>query len=1380
MSKESEDRDYKPTLHGRTLNQLAADRPRRNTRRQVDYTESVIILDKDDSLTGDSELEVVNTTQIREHTREGELFGNWARGSRRRPSDTEESDLGSESTIKYESEPEGFTVDKQRLYKHWSPRTLQHKTTGLLHSVQEVQQQIVMASEHTKSGANSMEAMMQLLLQARLDDQARDRKREEKREKRRQEEMREREKREARRIEEEYEREERRQQREEKLLLAIKEAQPAVPQTVQINSCKLPKMKEGEDITSFIKLFEAALQDYNIPPLQWKARVHNAMDTATKLRVRDTITNHDSTYLELKTALLGCSSLSFNHASDTIMTGDRGSIFSLPPRQAFQRWQNLLERLTREATDIKSVCAYMAAALLRFNCSVDLKTYLDTKGDFDRDIFCRNIEEWLATRPAGVTWAKQSKQANIKTGFGASGQKRGTCFHCGKAGHFAFECKSRLAGDKPAPPRQEPPPHTQHPVTRLETPRVAKGERDMSQVTCFRCRQQGHISPNCPKKPASKIKRVQVTEDLIQTLKENEVFGAVGPYRIPITLDTGADITVVPEEAVEQDQFTGETCELRSFNDGKSRGRKCVVKVTVGEHKLTREAVTQPGNSLGWSVCLRVNLADSGDRSILLDQIIRRADMQKKDLLYVPPKVREEFLLSGILVEEAQVVKGVKWKPPSSNQVPVPAATAEAPEPVIIQGVHDQGYQNEGENDSTHEVEVEQNEEEGDRDEVAVTAVEGNSKEVLVMEEVDDSTLGGSADRVEFPVAAIREGMPRREMAMETATDTSLQAIRKLAELEKEGFHLSQGLIWRTRLDSFGKSIQQLCVPPSFRRKCLTAAHNSFGHQGRNKMVELLRPYFYWPNQSRTCRDHVRQCSRCQAADKSSPKPHSMTARPVVTQPFKDVAIDWVGPFPTATGGFQHMLTCVDMATRWPEAIPVRSTTSRTVITCLTRTFSRTGFPEKITTDNGPQFISNEFTTWLKQNGIAHSKATPYHPQGNGVVEHLHRTLNAIVLKTIESRGNWARVLPLALYFIRCTPSASTGVSPFMLTHGWEPRTPLQVLYQSWVKQDLQNLELTDWILENQERVESARDQATSNLIMTATKRSEAWDRQAVDRYFRKGDTVWMRRLGLNHKLQESWTGPCTIVKRTSPVSYRVQTEHRQIPTVHVQQLKAAYDPKPVKRITAVVQETDQEDLTTSFAAVNIQSQELTVEQQTELQQELSRFTGVLTKEPGLTDLATFDIDMGEADPIQQRPYSTPVALKAKVDDELTWLLQKGYIAPSSSPWASPMVTVHKADGSARLCVDIRKINSLTRPMPFFMPRVEEVVEGIGKAKYISKLDLAKGFYQVPLTKTAMEKTAFTCHKGNFHFTRMPFGVKNAPACFQILMQRVLGDVTDF
>ena len=367
----------------------------------------------------------------------------------------------------------------------------------------------------------------------------------------------------------------------------------------------------------------------------------------------------------------------------------------------------------------------------------------------------------------------------------------------------------------------------------------------------------------------------------------------------------------------------------------------------------------------------------------------------------------------------------------------------------------------------------------------------------------------------------------------------------------------------------------------------------------------------------------------------------------------------------------------------------------------------------------------------------------------------------------------------MALFFLRCTPNSSTGISPFLLTHGWEPSNPIQLLYKSWVDGELGGVDLSEWVLDNAERVETAREQATLTLIENSKYRADMYNKNARDRKFLVGDKVWVRRPGLDHKLKESWAGPGTVVKVNSPCSFRVQTPDRLIPTVHIQQLKLA-ESEYIKKITAVVQDTDQEDLTTSFAAANIQSQELTNEQQTELQQQLSRFSDILTKEPGLTNLATFNIDTGEADPIQQRLYSTPVALKDSVNKELAWLLDKGYIVPSSSPWSSPMVTVRKADGSARICVDFRKVNSLTRQIPFFMPRVEEVIEGIGKARFISKLDLSKGFYQVQLTDAAMEKTAFTCHKGAFHFTRMPFGVKNAPACFQALMQQVLVELGEF
>jgi len=220
-------------------------------------------------------------------------------------------------------------------------------------------------------------------------------------------------------------------------------------------------------------------------------------------------------------------------------------------------------------------------------------------------------------------------------------------------------------------------------------------------------------------------------------------------------------------------------------------------------------------------------------------------------------------------------------------------------------------------------------------------------------------------------------------------------------------------------------------------------------------MLLLLRPHFYWPSMSKDCQAYVRVCEKCQKVNKATPKPNIMTRRVVVTQPFQDVAIDIVGPFPTAVGGFRFLLIIIDDASRWPEAIPLRSATAKVVISNLTSIFTRCGFPSRLTFDNGSQFVGKVFTQKLRDKGIAHSKVTPYHPQGNGVVERFHRTLTAIITKTAEAKGNWTKVVPMMLFFLRCTPSSSTGLSPFLITHGWEPTTPLQVLYQSWVHTDL-------------------------------------------------------------------------------------------------------------------------------------------------------------------------------------------------------------------------------------------------------------------------------------------------------------------------------------
>ena len=119
-------------------------------------------------------------------------------------------------------------------------------------------------------------------------------------------------------------------------------------------------------------------------------------------------------------------------------------------------------------------------------------------------------------------------------------------------------------------------------------------------------------------------------------------------------------------------------------------------------------------------------------------------------------------------------------------------------------------------------------------------------------------------------------------------------------------------MIYRTTLNRQGDPIEQICVPKKFRNKCLDMAHGKFGHQGRNKMVELLRPHFYWPTMSKDCMLHIKQCEKCQKEDKASVKPSPMQIRASSNIPFQNLSIDLVGPFPTAVGGFKYLLTVID------------------------------------------------------------------------------------------------------------------------------------------------------------------------------------------------------------------------------------------------------------------------------------------------------------------------------------------------------------------------------------------------------------------------------------------------------------------------------------
>ncbi|KAF7657930.1 hypothetical protein LDENG_00020310, partial [Lucifuga dentata] len=162
---------------------------------------------------------------------------------------------------------------------------------------------------------------------------------------------------------------------------------------------------------------------------------------------------------------------------------------------------------------------------------------------------------------------------------------------------------------------------------------------------------------------------------------------------------------------------------------------------------------------------------------------------------------------------------------------------------------------------------------------------------------------------------------------------------------------------------------------------------------------------------------------------------------------------------------------------------------------------------------------------------------------------------------------------------------------------------------------------------------------------------------------------------------------------------------------------------------------------------------------------------------PTQTNVLHHDIDVGEHVPIKQHAYRVNPTKRAIMQQEVNDLLQNGLAVPSSSPWSSPSLLVPKSDQTAHFCTDYRKLNAITKPDSFPLLRIEDCIDRVGSAKYVTKLDLLKGYWQVPLTPRASEMSAFVTPDAFLQYTVMPFGLRNAPATFQRLMSKVLAGV---
>lgn len=310
-------------------------------------------------------------------------------------------------------------------------------------------------------------------------------------------------------------------------------------------------------------------------------------------------------------------------------------------------------------------------------------------------------------------------------------------------------------------------------------------------------------------------------------------------------------------------------------------------------------------------------------------------------------------------------------------------------------------------------------------------------------------------------------------------------------------------------------------VPKSLQPSVLQQLHE--GHLGIVKMKNMARGYFWWPGLDKDIEQMAKGCTGCMY---SQPDPQSSPLHPWTfpEKPWQRIHTDYAGPFMN-----RMFLIVIDAHTKWAEVIPTTSTTSSATMDILTTIFARFGLPTQLVSDNGPQFTSEEFKSFLRHNGIKHITSAPYHPSTNGIAERFVQVFKNAMKSAKSDEGSLHMKLSRFLLAYRNSAHATTGESPAKLLLGRNTRSRLDILKPC----------LSDRVFQKQS------DQVRHHS-------------QARPRTFDPGENVLIR----DYRGSNTWVHGI-IKSQTGPLSYTVETSPGVTWRRHADQMVHTNTPKP-------------------------------------------------------------------------------------------------------------------------------------------------------------------------------------------------------------------------